>query len=285
MLKHLTDQIITLPKGAPFTTNHPQKTGVQYTKKSFKVKVDRVAPTASYRQKDAMYHHPAHITWEGEEGYYCEMDLHHIIEGGEVKIMHNHPNFHDERGAEMGYQLESFSLWVKETCLGYLKVANMTPESWEAANPTPYHYMTHRGWCGPNLKPEATAKEIVEGYHSYLELWREKPRNWSEDKCQDHLSYFEKGMSFERILENYTQDKAFFVNSPYVDFSRIHKPYRRRGYATLLYLHASKELAKRGLYLRASGCQSEGARKLWKQFKILNLTRTVKLGRKTYLRL
>jgi hypothetical protein len=69
-------QNVKIPKGAPFTTTHPQKTGVQYTKKAYRVHVRFVirgypAVSGYEGQDDA-------LTWAGQGGYWCTMALKHL---------------------------------------------------------------------------------------------------------------------------------------------------------------------------------------------------------------
>lgn len=69
-------QMVTIPKGTPVHSLHPQGDYVAATTR--KIKVHAVHP--AWTDLERSVHHPAQVSWAGRGGYWCYADLDRIPE-------------------------------------------------------------------------------------------------------------------------------------------------------------------------------------------------------------
>lgn len=178
-------------------------------------------------------------------------------------------------GSDKGYVLDQWDLVNEDgEVIAYLKTTYISRENWDQINKSIYHFaVAFCGWCvkgGMDAMAKATTPvEIYELLSSRIDGWgTPKLENPTEEEVLERFRKFEDGYEFANFLYQYLEYEDYFVDKPYIDYSRIlEAENKRKGYATALYKKAALYYAGKGMKLRASTCQSPDSKALWESFE------------------
>ena len=169
-------------------------------------------------------------------------------------------------GAKSAYTFTIITAFYRGKEVGSIDVGMVTPENFNKSFPTLWHFMSQEGWCFNE-----------DCYNDPDKMWKMLSHHflpWSKwDKLPSDESIRDKDIkdweSSEALNQKFKAYKNWVVNKPYVDFIRV-SGYQdgevnimRQGIGLALYTYAAKWLAKQGLVLYASGCQSNKAKAVW----------------------
>lgn len=151
--------------------------------------------------------------------------------------------------------------------IGYVHATHVTEESMRESYPTPWHFMRKEGWCIDLSDPVS----VWAGCHRYAQkapAWLDEASynitakhypgpEQAEKDLADLLKYLDSPRRFRPGPTQRMAEFFEFHSEPFVDFSRVHDPYKRQGIATVMYEVLAKHLATKGLCLwegLSNGC-------------------------------
>ena len=183
----------------------------------------------------------------------------------------NPPELRDLRGAVKGYEADHFGWWHGNDCCAKLNVCNVSPEIWDRANPTVFHFKAHRGWC---VSHDTRGMSLHELYphvrdHLSLALSRKLPADATPEQIEEAYAAYRKLYSYHHYKKALMSLRLALVDRPQPSYAFVSEGLRRAGLATELYAGASLYYAERGLLLYASTLRSEQACALWAHFERL----------------
>ena len=203
---------------------------------------------------------------------------------------------------DRGYQLQRIVLKHMKTGLayGYIKVSAVTEDTLKRSFGD--NHWSVFAWAqsstGHNFnldKEKAEAMVTLSGedlQKAKRELWAEsyKTRGFPESVNYERRTSLQRTVNLkpedapgdtsildkeiEIVRESLLEDQKNFLEInrvPWVDYIKVEDELRGSGVGAALYVLAARKLAEKGLYLRASGVQTDEAKKAWLRMKDLGL--------------
>lgn len=223
-------------------------------------------------EDEALHRQNITLGRRGVNGYNRAMDLPARLaaKSHEIEIRYNETARSGlPASLQAGYVTKEVEAWVGGEQVGYIRAVYVPGARWKEMSKDPIQFMRqHRGWC----LSDDNLGQRWQGAHRYA---RQSPASqpgmwagsiWEKDfpdegTMRQDLDILAK--TCPKIKRSMREFRLNFVDKPCVEYAWVEGPFRRQGIATILYRCLGLFLATKGLWIRASGLQQDGAKKCW----------------------
>lgn len=91
--------------------------------------------------------------------------------------------------------------------------------------------------------------------------------NISEEDIPEGEALIKDLKAFSKEMNKTIKAKKKYFATPFVDYSKVDKSLKGKGFGAALYVYTARKLGENGQVLRGSGVQSDDAQSLWGKFK------------------
>lgn len=130
-------------------------------------------------------------------------------------------------------------------------------------------------FVGTNETLHKDVEKTVKQLSKYVDQYRNRLsepeiEEMTKEALEEAFRHYADKIRSEKA-EKYETSREFHVDKPRVEFVRVAKPHRRKGYGTALYKRMTEELGRRyGLRLYDGGVQSDEAEATWEHLVTLD---------------
>lgn len=174
------------------------------------------------------------------------------------------PDSSDVGPFDKGFIIIKIEAIVKESVVGYIKIALLSKENFYQKFPTIWHFI--KNWKGKhNIDLELADNPVAmfECLSGYSDTW---PHDYS--KSLDDQYKIKRVKQYEEFMnEKMLDETKTLIDSPYVDYIFVEPEMRRNGIGLLLYKKAFELMSEKGYTFRSSSLQSNDAFSVWSKLE------------------